>query len=148
LTLDTGRLRLRLRPLFRGRVEFAELVLAKPTITVVRDPGGRLNIATLGASSEPRATARAPRTGSGTSVGAAGALPASGRLGRGGGRLPAELRRGGEGRAGDRGNGRRADGVGGHQAQQARRRADEPAMPRAEAADVFDSLREPQHDVA
>src|SRR5207244_8259323 len=39
-----------------------------------------LNIATLGASSEPRATARAPRTGSGTSVGSAGALPASVRI--------------------------------------------------------------------
>jgi hypothetical protein len=76
LTLDDGRLKLKLRPLFSGRVEFAELVLAKPVITVIRDASGRLNVATLGASSEPRvATPRAPRSGGTPSGGAALALP-------------------------------------------------------------------------
>lgn len=80
LTLDSGRLRLRLRPLFRGRIEFAELVLAQPTITVIRDAGGRLNVATLGASSEPRPPSRAPRGSGGSGVVASGGLPASVRI--------------------------------------------------------------------
>ena len=76
LTLDAGRLRLKLRPLLTGRVEFAELVLAKPVITVIRDPGGRLNVATLGPSAEPRAAApRPPRASGAPAVGAALALP-------------------------------------------------------------------------
>jgi uncharacterized protein involved in outer membrane biogenesis len=77
LTLDTGRLRLRLRPLLTGRVEFAELVLAKPVITVIRDAGGRLNVASLGTSAEPRPPARSGRTASGTAAGGAMALPGS-----------------------------------------------------------------------
>ena len=77
LTLDSGRLRLRLRPLLTGRVEFAELVLAKPVITVVRDARGRLNVASIGAGGEPRAGARAPRSGSGAAGGTALALPGS-----------------------------------------------------------------------
>jgi uncharacterized protein involved in outer membrane biogenesis len=82
LTLDTGRLNLRLRPLFSGRVEFAEIVLAKPVITVLRDQRGRLNIASLGAPNvEPRPSApRAPRPGGGPSTTAAPALPATVRI--------------------------------------------------------------------
>jgi hypothetical protein len=76
LTLDSGRLRLRLRPLLAGRVEFAEMTLAKPVITVIREPGGRLNVATLGVSSEPRPAPRAPRSSPGA-AGAALALPTS-----------------------------------------------------------------------
>jgi hypothetical protein len=76
LTLDSGRLRLRLRPLLTGRVEFAELTLATPVITVIREPGGRLNVATLGTSSEPRPAPRAPRASTGA-AGAALALPTS-----------------------------------------------------------------------
>ena len=78
LTLESGRLRLRLRPLLSGRLEFAELTLARPVIAVIRDRGGRLNIASLGvpASSEPRTTARAPRpTSGGTGAGGPLALP-------------------------------------------------------------------------
>ena len=69
-----------LRPLLTGRVEFAELVLAKPVITVIRDPGGRLNVASLGASPEPRPAPRAPRPSRRRHRGAAAPilLPASG----------------------------------------------------------------------
>jgi uncharacterized protein involved in outer membrane biogenesis len=77
LILDSGRLRLRLRPLLTGRVEFAELVLAKPVISVIRDQRGRLNVASLGASPEPRPVSRAPRVGTAAGGGAAAAFPAS-----------------------------------------------------------------------
>jgi hypothetical protein len=81
LTLDSGRLSLKLRPLLTGRVEFTELVLAKPVITVIRDGSGRLNVATLGVSAEPRvATPRPPRTPGGVGAGAALALPATMRI--------------------------------------------------------------------
>jgi uncharacterized protein involved in outer membrane biogenesis len=71
LTLDTGRLRLKLRPLLAGRIEFAELVLAKPVITVIRDTHGRLNVATLGPAAEPRTPATRPSRGATASGGAA-----------------------------------------------------------------------------
>jgi uncharacterized protein involved in outer membrane biogenesis len=77
LTMDSGRLRLRLRPLLTGRVEFAELVLANPVITVVRDAAGRLNVATLGAATEPRASTRPPRPGAPGAVVAPALLPAT-----------------------------------------------------------------------
>lgn len=83
LTLDSGRLRLRLRPLLSGRLEFAELVLAKPVISVIRGPNGRLNVASLGASSEPRTAARSSRPGAGGAAGSAGAplaLPGTARI--------------------------------------------------------------------
>jgi AsmA protein len=80
LTLDSGRLRLRLRPLLSGRVEFAELVLVKPMITVMRDARGRLNIATLGATGEPRTASRPPRSGSGAGTGGAAALALPGSV--------------------------------------------------------------------
>jgi len=82
LTLDSGRLRLRLRPLLSGRVEFAELVLAKPVITVMRDTRGRLNVASLGATGESRTASRPGRGGSGagTGGGAPLALPESVRI--------------------------------------------------------------------
>jgi AsmA protein len=79
LTLERGRLQLRLRPLLAGRLEFAELALSKPVISVIRDRNGRLNIASLGvpAPSEPRTSpARPPRPGSGgTTTSAPLALP-------------------------------------------------------------------------
>ena len=61
LTIGTGSFRLRVWPLFSGRVEFSELVLKKLQVTLVRDRGGRMNIATLGAPpAGPRAGGRAP----------------------------------------------------------------------------------------
>jgi AsmA protein len=79
LTLESGRLRLRLRPLLAGRLEFAELTLSKPVIAVIRDASGRMNIASLGVPTptEPRTTTRAPRPGGTgpTSAGPPIALP-------------------------------------------------------------------------
>ena len=54
LKLDVGRVRLRLLPLLSGRAELGDIVLRKPTVTIIQAPDGRLNIASLGATSEPR----------------------------------------------------------------------------------------------
>jgi hypothetical protein len=70
--LDTGRLTLRVRPLLGGRIEFGALTLTRPVITLIRNPDGQLNIASLGP--EPRAGARAGRggaAGGGAGTGAA-----------------------------------------------------------------------------
>src|SRR5262245_309302 len=56
LTLERGEVRLRLLPLLTGRVEFGTVVLRKPLITIARDADGRLNVASLRATPEPRAT--------------------------------------------------------------------------------------------
>jgi AsmA protein len=48
VTVSEGRMRIRIRPLFRGRVELADLTLEEPRIHVVEDAAGRLNVATLG----------------------------------------------------------------------------------------------------
>jgi hypothetical protein len=62
-------------------VEFAELVLDKPVITVIRGAGGRLNVASLGASREPRGAPRTPRPGPAPSPAAAPlALPTAARI--------------------------------------------------------------------
>jgi len=67
LTVEEGRVGLRLRPLLSGRVEFTDLTLDRPRLEIVEE-GGRLNVATLGA---PAATLRgAPRTGGGVPGGA------------------------------------------------------------------------------
>ena len=63
LKLDTGRLALRVRPLLAGRVEFGALTLTRPGITIIRNPDGQLNIASLGAGADLRAGARAGRGG-------------------------------------------------------------------------------------
>lgn len=70
--LDTGRVRLRLMPLLTGRVELGDIVLRKPVITVIQAADGRLNIATLGAATEPRAPTRPGRS--------TGAPPAGGAI--------------------------------------------------------------------
>jgi hypothetical protein len=67
--LDTGKIRLKLGPLLRGRVELGDITLSKPIITVVQAPDGRLNISTLGGGAEPTA----PRPPRGTGGGTAGA---------------------------------------------------------------------------
>ncbi len=63
LTLETGRLHLRLRSLLAGRAEFTDLVLERPLITVIQDGRGRWNIASLGPTHEARAPGRPPRAG-------------------------------------------------------------------------------------
>lgn len=76
LRLETGQLRLKLGPLLRGQVEFGELVLRRPVITVVQNAEGRLNVATLGASpSKPAGPS--PKDTSPAPASAPMALPAS-----------------------------------------------------------------------
>lgn len=74
LQLDTGVIRLRLRPLLTGRVELGAISLKKPRITVIAAPDGRMNIATLGGPAEPRGGARTPRTSGAPGGGAAAVL--------------------------------------------------------------------------
>lgn len=72
LKLDTGEVRLRIKPLLTGRLEFGEIVLEKPTIAVIQDATGRWNVATLGAATEQSAAeakTATPRHRSGTTAG-------------------------------------------------------------------------------
>jgi hypothetical protein len=72
LKLETGRLTLRVRPLLAGHVEFSTLTLKQPAISLIRNPDGRLNIASLGAAaSEPRTGSRPGRGGGAGGTGAA-----------------------------------------------------------------------------
>jgi hypothetical protein len=74
LRLETGKVRLRLLPLFGGRVELGGITLIKPVITVIQSADGRMNISTLGAGSrapETKTPERAPRGGAGGGAGAA-----------------------------------------------------------------------------
>ena len=81
LKLDTGRLALRVRSLLWGRVEFGALTLTRPVITLIRNPDGQLNIASLGAGAEPRAGARAGRGGAaGAGGGGSGAAALASRV--------------------------------------------------------------------
>jgi AsmA family/AsmA-like C-terminal region len=73
MRLQTGTIRLKLWPLLRGRVELGDITLKKPVIAVVQAPDGRLNISTLGATTEPSAS-KAPRGGSGGAAGAGAVL--------------------------------------------------------------------------
>jgi uncharacterized protein involved in outer membrane biogenesis len=82
LKLETGRLALRVRPLLSGRLEFGDLTLRQPVITLIRDPDGRLNVASLGASPEPRGPGRGGR-GSGAGGAAAAALTARVKIEKG-----------------------------------------------------------------
>ena len=74
LRLETGKVRLKLGPLFAGRVELGDIKLSKPVITVIQAADGRMNISTLGTGGkeQPKAGERAPRGGGGgTGAGAA-----------------------------------------------------------------------------
>ena len=64
VTVNEGRMRIRLRPLMQGRVELADLRLDEPRIHVIEDATGRLNVATLGPSG-PAGTSAPPRVGGG-----------------------------------------------------------------------------------
>lgn len=70
LRLDRGQLRLRLRPLLAGRIEFGDLILKEPRIALIQDAEGRWNISTLGASPDARAPARGRSTGTAAGAGA------------------------------------------------------------------------------
>ena len=75
LRLETGKVRLKLLPLFTGRVELGDITLTKPIITVIQAPDGRMNISTLGTGGreQPKTAERTPRGGGG-GAGGAGAL--------------------------------------------------------------------------
>jgi AsmA family/AsmA-like C-terminal region len=74
LRLETGRVRLRLWPLLSGRVELGDIVLKKPVISVIQAADGRLNIASLGATTEPRTAPRPGRPGAPPAAGGAVAV--------------------------------------------------------------------------
>ena len=78
LRLEAGELRLRLGPLLGGRVEFGELVLRRPVITVVQNRDGRLNVATLGPASSSKAPSPPAKDAPPASGSPPMALPVSG----------------------------------------------------------------------
>lgn len=53
LVVEEGRFRIRIRPLFSGRVELTELILEKPRVEIIDDGTGRLNVASLGPTAGP-----------------------------------------------------------------------------------------------
>ena len=74
LKLDTGEVRIKLRPLLTGRLELGDVVLTKPTISVIQDAAGRWNIASLGGPTETRTPAPRPRGGGGGAPAGASAV--------------------------------------------------------------------------
>lgn len=76
LRLERGLIRLQLMPLLTGRIELGDVVLRKPAVTIVQTADGRLNIASLGSTAEPRSPSR-PGKGSGGGSSAASAALAT-----------------------------------------------------------------------
>ena len=74
LQLETGKVRLKLAPLFTGRVELGDINLTKPVIMVIQTADGRMNISTLGTGTKESKPAERPPRGGGGGTGAAGAL--------------------------------------------------------------------------
>jgi AsmA family/AsmA-like C-terminal region len=72
LTLETGRVYLKLRPLLSGRVEFGDITLERPRIALIQSADGRLNVASLA----PPESRNASRPGRGSGAGAGGAAAA------------------------------------------------------------------------
>src|SRR5262249_37292569 len=73
LTLETGRVYLRLRPLLGGRVEFGDVTLERPRIALIQRADGHLNVASLAPASESRTAPRPGRSGGGAGGAAGGA---------------------------------------------------------------------------
>ena len=71
LTLETGRVYLKLRPLFSGRLEFGDITLERPRIALIQRADGHLNVASLAPASESRTVSRPGRSGGGAAGGAA-----------------------------------------------------------------------------
>jgi hypothetical protein len=71
ITLETGRIHLKLRPLLGGRVEFGDITLERPRIALIRSADGRLNVASLAPPSESRNASRPGRSSGGTGGAAA-----------------------------------------------------------------------------
>ncbi|HYS19413.1 MAG TPA: AsmA-like C-terminal region-containing protein, partial [Candidatus Binatia bacterium] len=74
LTLETGRIYLKLRPLLTGRVEFGDITLQRPRIALIQNAEGRLNVASLAPPTEPKTAARPGRPSGGATGGAAAAI--------------------------------------------------------------------------
>jgi hypothetical protein len=71
LTLEIGRVYLKLRPLLGGRVEFGDITLERPRIALIQRADGQLNVASLAPAAESRAAPRPGRSGGGAAGGAA-----------------------------------------------------------------------------
>jgi hypothetical protein len=95
LKLDVGRVRLRLLPLLTGRVELGDIVLRRPAVTIIQASDGRLNISSLGATTEPRPAP--PRPGRSTGGPAAASTVAVARVLVDGGTVTYVARAKGEG---------------------------------------------------
>ena len=64
LTVSDGRLGLKIWPLLRGRVEVTELTLERPRVALIQEPGGRWNVASLGAAAGGAPSSAKPGGGS------------------------------------------------------------------------------------
>ena len=74
LTLETGRVYLKLRPLLTGRVELGDVTLERPRIALIQNAEGRLNVASLAPPSESKTAAKPARPSGGATGGAAAAV--------------------------------------------------------------------------
>ena len=74
LTLETGRIYLKLRPLLTGKVEFGDITLREPRIALIQNAEGRLNVASLAPPSEPKAAPRSNRSSGAATGGGAAAI--------------------------------------------------------------------------
>jgi len=74
ITLETGRIHLKLRALLGGRVEFGDITLERPRIALIRRADGRLNVSSLAPPSESRNASRPGRSSGGGTGGAAAAV--------------------------------------------------------------------------
>ena len=74
LTLETGRVYLKLRPLLTGRVEFGDITLQRPRIALIQNAEGRLNVASLAPPTESKTAPKPGRSSGGASGGAAAAV--------------------------------------------------------------------------
>jgi len=74
LTLETGRVYLKLRPLLTGKVEFGDITLARPRIALIQNAEGRLNVASLAPPTDAKSAPRPGRSSGGATGGAATAI--------------------------------------------------------------------------
>src|SRR4029450_14056823 len=59
LTLETGRIYLKLRPLLTGKVEFGDITLRAPRIALIQNAEGRPHVASFAPPSEAKGGGRA-----------------------------------------------------------------------------------------
>jgi uncharacterized protein involved in outer membrane biogenesis len=83
LTLETGRIYLKLRPLVTGRVEFGDITLERPRIALIQNAEGRLNVAGLAPPAESKTAARPGRSSGGATGGAAATVVSRVKIAKG-----------------------------------------------------------------